>query len=294
MRDYHNRVVNAEHHVTTLETIRINQEGRAYYMMLSITPICDRNDKICNWAVHLRDITAQKEAEQALLRAEKLLTFGQFAASVADEIRNPLTSLKRFIESVKTAKDEAIYSNNQLDGMIDELNRIEGFVNDLSILAKTQIQSHEVTNIADLLKNAIALVQPQAMLNDIHIAFEDADVPDVYGDGQQLKQAFFHVIQNAVESMTTGGDLHVSLQPFGEYVRIHVIDQGEGIPEHYIEKLGEPIYSTKEKRLGLGLALTYKIIEQHQGKITVQSQAEKGTKITIELPIINENKNQTA
>jgi two-component system sporulation sensor kinase A len=294
MRDYYTHVVNAEQHVTTLETIRINQEGRAYYMMLSITPICDRNDEICNWAVHLRDITAQKEAEKALFRAEKLLTFGQFAASVAHEIRNPLKSLKGFIQSAKNLKGEVVYSHNQLDYMIDELNRIESFVNDLSILAKTQIQSYEVADVADLLKSAIAFVQPQAMLSDIHIDFDDAEVPVVWGDGQQLKQAFFHVIQNAVESMPMGGDLHVNLEPLGEYLRINVIDHGAGIPEDFMEKLGEPIYSTKEKRLGLGLALTYKIIEQHHGKITVQSQAEKGTQFTIELPIMTQNKNQTA
>jgi PAS domain S-box-containing protein len=136
MRDYYHRVIKDEPNLATLETIRINTEGKPHYMMLSITPIHDTNSNVCNWAVHLRDITAQKEAEQTLLRAEKILAFSQSAASVAHEIMSPLGSLKKFIQSTKTREDGVLYSDNYLDSLIDDVNRLESFVNELSMLSK--------------------------------------------------------------------------------------------------------------------------------------------------------------
>jgi two-component system sporulation sensor kinase A len=291
MRDYYNRVVNAEPNLTTLETIRVNEEGRAHYMMLSITPIHDLNGEVCNWAVHLRDITAQKEAEQSLLRTEKILAFGQFAASVTHEISNPLISLKGFIQSIRNHKG-VVYNDDHLGFMINELERIESIVTDLSILAQNQIQSNKKTDIAELLKGAIELVKPQAMLNNVQIEFEDIQAPDIWGDDQQLKMAFFNIIQNGVDAMPTGGVLRINMKPSDEYLKINVIDQGMGIAEDHIQKLGEAHYTTKEKGFGLGLTLAYKIIEQHHGKIRVQSQVEIGTQFTIELPVVSRNENR--
>jgi PAS domain S-box-containing protein len=138
MRDYYHRVINDEPNLSTLETIRITSEGIPYYMMLSITPIHDSNSNVCNWAVHLRDITAQKEAEQSLLRAEKIIAFSDYAANLSHEIRSTLESLKKFIQSTKTREVGVVYSDNYLDSLIDELNRMESFVSDLTMLSITE------------------------------------------------------------------------------------------------------------------------------------------------------------
>jgi two-component system sporulation sensor kinase A len=138
MRDYYYRVVNSEENLTILDTIRMNTEGKTHYMMLSITPIHERNGDVCNWAVHLRDITAQKETEQSLLHAEKLLALGQISTSIADGIRTPLLSIKGFIQTIKTTENETAYNDSYLNFMIDELNRIEIILNDLSSIARTQ------------------------------------------------------------------------------------------------------------------------------------------------------------
>jgi signal transduction histidine kinase len=101
-------------------------------MMLSITPVEDSNGKISNWAVHLRDITAQKETELSLSRAAMLLDYEQMAAGIADPIRNPLNSLKEIIESMKSNKNRDINWDQQLGRMSEEINRIENLVTDLS------------------------------------------------------------------------------------------------------------------------------------------------------------------
>jgi PAS domain S-box-containing protein len=140
MRDYYHRVINGEPNLSTLETVRMTTEGIPRYMMLSITPIHDLNSNVCNWAVHLRDITAQKEAELSLMQAEKILAFSQLAAHVAQEIRSPLESLKKTIQTTKTREDNELYSDRCLDSLSDKVNRMESFANELSLLSKSQIK----------------------------------------------------------------------------------------------------------------------------------------------------------
>jgi PAS domain S-box-containing protein len=132
MRIYFYRIVAGETDLAMLDTIRIDTEGKPHYMMLSITPVEDSNGKISNWAVHLRDITAHKEAEQSLSRAARLLDYEQMAAGIADPIRDPLASLKEIIESMKSNKNSHINWDQQLNQMTEEINRIENLVTDLS------------------------------------------------------------------------------------------------------------------------------------------------------------------
>ena len=293
MRNYYNRVLNHEPNLTMLETIRITTDGKAHHMMLTITPIYDHSGQACNWAVHLRDITSQIEAEQSLLQADKLLAIGRFAANVSQEMKDPLTMLQGFIQMIKNSKKGSGQVAGYLEGMVKELNRIESFVEDLSLLAKPQIQSYKYTNICDLIKGAIHLAKTQAFLNNVQVEFVPIAIPTIWAEEQQLKQAFFNIIQNGIEAMPDGGILRIDIKSTEDYLHINVVDQGVGIPEEYITKLGEPIYSENENRIGLGLTLTYKIIKQHHGKISVQSKVEKGTQFMVELPIVNQDIKQT-
>jgi two-component system sporulation sensor kinase A len=125
MGEYFRRIIDGETDLTTLDTIRIDTEGKPYYMMLSITPIKNSKGNLCNWAVHLRDISAQKEAEQLLLR--HISDYEQTAIGIADQIRNPIHSLKEIMESIKS-KNRDIECVQQLGRMTDELNRIESLI----------------------------------------------------------------------------------------------------------------------------------------------------------------------
>lgn len=291
MKNYYQSVLTAEcrsnSNVSNLETIRITNEGKAYHMMLSITSIHGRDGEVCNWAVHLRDVTAQKEAENKLLRAEKLLSVGQIAAGITHEIRNPLTSLKGFTELMRA---DNRFNHHYLDIVADELNQIETFIDEISLLARTRVKSYKMTDITHVLQRAITALKPQATMNNVKIEFEHDQIPGVWCEEEQLNQAFFHIIQNAIEAMPDGGTLYTNIKSHGESLSITVIDQGVGISEERIHKLGEPFYSNNEKGIGLGLMLTYKIIEQHSGNITIQSKVGYGTQITISLPMSNHKK----
>lgn len=290
MKDYHHRIAMGKPVSAALETIRITNEGKVKHIMLSITPIHDWYGKVYNWAVHLRDVTAQKEMENFLFQSEKLLTVGQLAASVTHEIRNPLTSLKGFIQLSRTSEGQTECFSKYLDIMLKELKQIETFVDELSVLAKTQVKSYKKTNIISLLQDILSLLRTQALTNNVYIKYEHEPVCSIFCEEKQLRQALFNVIQNGIEAMPDGGILYVRIKPYDEsYLKIEVTDHGMGIPEDRLLKLGEPFYSTKEKGTGLGLTLTYKIIENHQGTITIQSQVGCGTTVTILLPVTKQN-----
>jgi two-component system, sporulation sensor kinase E len=228
--------------------------------------------------------------ENFIFQSEKLLTVGQLAASVTHEIRNPLTSLKGFIQLLRTSGGQTEYPSKYLDIMLKELKQIETFVDELSVLAKAQVKSYKKTNIISLLQDTLSLLKTQALTNNVYIKCEHESVRSVFCEEKQLRQALFNVIQNGIEAMPDGGILYVRIKLYDEsYLKIEVTDHGMGIPEDRLLKLGEPFYSTKEKGTGLGLTLTYKIIENHQGKITIQSQVGCGTTVTILLPVTKQN-----
>ncbi|RKL68620.1 hypothetical protein CR203_00780 [Salipaludibacillus neizhouensis] len=262
MSDYYRRVVTAQYNsdansdsnLSTLETIRVTNDEKAYHMMLSITPIKDVYGEICNWAVHLRDITVQKEAEKSLLRSEKLLAVGQIAAGVAHEIRNPLQSLKGLTQLIRTSDGLGDYGRF-LDIMTDEVNNIETFVDAFSLLGRTKLQSYKMTDITRLLQEVIQSLKTQTITNNVYIELDYDEVPFIWCEEGLLKQAFFNVIENGIEATKMGRNLYIDITSKDDRIEVNVNDQGMGIQEDRLPKLGEPYYSNKEKGFGLGLML---------------------------------------
>jgi PAS domain S-box-containing protein len=136
MRDYYQRVIKDEPNLSTLETIRMTTEGIPRYMMLSITPIHDTNSNVCNWAVHLRDITAHKEAEQSRVREDKIIAFSNHVNNITDEWMSPLGSMKTLIQSTKNPKKGDIYTDTFLDSLNEGIDNVETFLIKLSKLSK--------------------------------------------------------------------------------------------------------------------------------------------------------------
>lgn len=293
MRDYYESVVTADHHpqsashadLSTLETIRVTNDEKAYHMMLSITPIFDSYGEVCNWAVHLRDITVQKEAERSLLRAEKLLVIGQIAAGVAHEIRNPLQSLKGLTQLINNSRGSMSDYDQYLDVMLTELNYIETFVHEFALLGRTKLESYQITDVTHLIEDIIQSLKTETILRNVTIDFQYEEVPGICCEEGLLKQALFNVIENGIEAMQNGGTLNITIKSNIDKIEVRVVDYGVGIHEERIPKLGEPFYSNREKGFGLGLMLTYKIIEQHRGEITIESKVGDGTQVTISFPV---------
>ncbi|WP_062052108.1 ATP-binding protein [Bacillus sp. JCM 19034] len=171
---------------------------------------------------------------------------------------------------------------------MSEMNRIETILNELLVLAKPQATKFASQDVIELLSSVVTLFETQGNLNNIQIAEEYlATDRMIECDENQIKQVFINFIKNSMEAMTTGGGkitLHVSNEN-ADFILIRVIDEGCGIPNHVLERLGEPFYSTKEKGTGLGMMVSNKIIKDHKGKVNIISEINKGTTIEIWLPV---------
>jgi two-component system, sporulation sensor kinase A len=232
-----------------------------------------------------RDITERKNAEEMLLKSEKLSVVGQLAAGVAHEIRNPLTSLKGFLQLLQKRTTENGFF---FELMLSELDRINNIVSEFLVLSKPQTAKMERRNLVQIVQVVISFLTSQALLSNVQINASIQTGPEVMMDcdENQLKQVFINLLKNAVEAMPNGGTITVTLvRPSRDRVRIRFEDQGQGIPEDRIPKLGEPFYTTKEKGTGLGLMVSFRIIEEHGGTIRVTSEVGIGTVFDVELPV---------
>ena len=268
------------------ETIRRRKDGVILTVMISSFTMRGENGHINGWAVILRDITDKKQSEELLIRSEKLSIAGQLAAGIAHEIRNPITAIKGFVQLMKSG---IVEKKMYLDIMASEIERIEMILSELLILAKPQIIQTERRDIRMLLAQVTTLLDTQAIIDNVQIITEfDPEIPPILCDENQLKQVCINFIKNAIEAMPTGGNIVIQVTSKKEnpnHILLRFTDQGCGIPEHILSKLGEPFYTTKEKGTGLGFMVSKRIIENHNGEIAVFSEENKGTTIEVSLPI---------
>jgi PAS domain S-box-containing protein len=232
--------------------------------------------------VIIRDISERKKNEELLINSEKLYVAGQLAAGIAHEIRNPLTSLKGFLQLIASGrKEKAVY----YEIMNSELDRIADIVSELLMLSKPQVYELSYHDARQMMKETVTLLETQAILHNI--AIETDFGPDplwVYGVENQVKQVFINVIKNAIEAMADGGAIRIGLTRESDSVLIRITDEGPGIDRDQLSKIGQPFYTTKVKGTGLGLMVSYKIVDNHQGRIDVHSELGKGTTFEIRFP----------
>ncbi|WP_053216065.1 ATP-binding protein [Guptibacillus hwajinpoensis] len=233
----------------------------------------------------VEDITESKETEELLRRSEKLTAVGELAAGVAHEIRNPLTSLKGFANILhSSSKDEK--SQEFLQIMLSEIDRINFIVSEFMLLARPQEKEFAESDLISLLRHVVSLLKTQAILKDIVIRTDyEFDHFLLVCEENQIKQVLVNVLKNAIEAMPSGGmiSLKVSKNENDDAV-ISIKDQGVGIPEHQLSRIGEPFYTLKENGTGLGLMVSFNIIENHNGRMTITSIEGEGTTVNISLP----------
>ncbi|WP_050180368.1 PAS domain S-box protein [Domibacillus robiginosus] len=267
-------------HVT--DELFFRKDGTSFPVDYISSPILE-NGEIRGVVVAFRDISEKKMAEEYLLKSAKLEMAGQLAAGVAHEIRNPLTCIQGFIRLLEeTNESEPEYFTI----IKSEFGRIEGIISEFLALAKPQALDFQENSIELILKQTIHLMSAQAIMHGMEIITDiEPDLPLLQCNKHQLKQVFINVIKNAIEATASGGNLAVSCKKTSSHLHIQFQDQGEGISPDRIKHLFEPFYSTKEKGTGLGLMVSYKIIEEHKGMMRVESEEGKGTTVHILLPL---------
>ncbi len=259
--------------------------GRWITVEMSGVPVIDEQQNVKHMVLVCRDITDRKESEAMLRKSDKLAAVGELAAGVAHEIRNPLTALKGFtqiLRSKASSHDLPFY-----EIMHSELQRIEVITNELLMLAKPRDCKFKAVQVGSIVQEVITLLSSRAVLNNVQIHQEfEQRTPMVQCDENQLKQVFINVIKNAIEAMPRGGNVYVRIQSQGDTVYLEFVDEGSGIAAENLPMIGQPFFTTKETGTGLGLMVSYKIIQSHGGTMNIQSQVGFGTTVTIALPAV--------
>ncbi len=265
----------------TQETIYTFDNGEEKILEISLKHHINED---MNLAV-FRDVTEKRELEEQLRKSDTLNVVGELAAGIAHEIRNPMTALKGFIQLLQgSVKDDfSMYFNV----ITSELSRIESIITEFLILARPQAIKFSKKDPGIIMRETTELLNAQAILVNVQMILDIEDnLPLIYCEPNQLKQVFINVLKNAIEVMPNGGQIDVKIKQKDEdNLLVSITDRGSGISEDKIKRLGQPFYTTKERGTGLGLMVSYKIIEEHQGQVDVESEEGKGTTFHITLPI---------
>lgn len=260
------------------------KDGSYYWVDTTIVPFMNDDGKPYQYLAIRNDITERKRTEEILNRQDKLAAVGQLAAGVAHEIRNPLTSMKGYAEFL--LEDETDEQRREfVEIILDEINRVNVIVEDFMVLAKPKAVDLKEKNIIPIIKDVLSLLEFEARKKHVRMHFEaNDDIIQIECDEDRLKQVFLNFVKNGIEAMPNGGDITVRVNVTSEQVQIAIQDTGVGIPEEKLKKIGEPFYTTKKNGNGLGLMVSYKIIESHNGTVYIESEINKGTTFNIVLP----------
>ncbi len=280
-----NKLVISGHHIKNFETVRMKKDQKPVFVNMNISPIMNAKGEVIGMSSITRDLSDKKKTEDLLKKSEQLAMIGQLAAGVAHEIRNPLTTIKGFMQLIQ----ENDQQNPHIELLLNELDRIELITSEFIALAKPQVTNYKRVTLNDLIKSSVEFIGMECTKLGIEVRLKLERKVLLNGDANQLKQVFLNVMKNALDAMPNGGYLEVSLKVVGQRAIISIIDNGYGIPPERLKFLGEPFYSTKEKGTGLGLMMCQKIMKEHQGTLKIESVEREGTMIDLIFPLDDTN-----
>ena len=236
----------------------------------------------------LRDLDSIESINTQLQVSERLAALGRITAGVAHEVKNPLNSMRLWLENLKEClpPDSDSGAKQAVQVLDKEIDRLDAVVKRFLDFTRPMDVRLEPTQLAELLKEVLEVAQPQMQKANIQVAqLLPIDVPEVYVDRALLKQAVLNLVLNAGESMPTGGQLRLMLTRRGEMAEISVGDTGKGIPPEHRQKIFQLFFTTRPGGSGIGLASTFRIVQLLNGSIDFTTEVGKGTTFRIELPL---------
>jgi two-component system sensor kinase FixL len=234
----------------------------------------------------IRDLTETKALQEQVLKSERLAALGQLVAEVSHEIKNPLVMIGGYARQLqRSAPDPKGQAKLQI--IVDEVRRLETLIGELRDLYRPKALTLETIDMGVLLQEVRDLIQEEARNKEIELVLDIPPAPVmVEGDRDKLKQVILNLSRNGMEAMDRGGELTVRAQCLEDQVEITVSDEGPGIPEPERDKIFVPFYTTKKQGTGLGLSVSKRIIEEHQGcSFSLASGQDKGAVARITMPI---------
>ena len=253
----------------------------------------DRHDEIGKLARSfnhmVEKLREQRDLEEKLRKAEHLAGIGQFATSIAHEIKNPLNFISLSIDLIREKYRPANGGDKNFDSLIanikSEIQRVSRFAESFLEYGRPLELNRQMTDMERLLNEVVELVSAKAHTENINIRISFDPIPELFIDPEFIKTCLYNIILNAFQAMPMGGTISISAQRADNKVVLVIGDTGIGIPEDMLSRIFDPFFTTKSSGLGLGLALTKRVIEEHKGKVEIKSSEGSGTAVTLTLPL---------
>lgn len=259
--------------VINMEISCRKKTGRGWAGLMS-ADIFDYGGEQCV-LVAVNDITELKQLEKEVARLGKLNLVGEMAAGIGHEIRNPMTTVRGFLQ-ILGSKDGYIQYKEYFNLMIDELDRVDFIIKNLMLMAKNKSVDLKSRKLNAIVKDLYPLILADAIINGKNVSLELGDIPDLPLDEEQIRRLISNFTANGLEAMPSGGTLTIKTFKEGEQVVLAVRDEGKGIMPDIMEKIGTPFFTTKDQGAGLGLAVCYSIAARHNAVVEVKT-GSKGT-----------------
>lgn len=273
-----------------------NSQGDIVCLRGRFSSLLDRNGCEIGTTCLITDVSIEKLLEEKARRSDRLTALGELAAGVAHEMRNPLTTIRGYLQILPYNKDDDEFIHEFSDNLIREIDRLTRLTDNLLNMAKPispELLTEPLSGVVHSVSHFLADKFSQANV-DIHIE-EDTTGTSVLMDSDRIKQVFINLLVNAVEAMKEGGLISIRFSQRREcysekeglktYVVVELKDTGPGMPPHVLERVFDPFFTTKDSGTGLGLSLSHRIIEEHGGFLRVDSIAGEGTCFWIFLPL---------
>lgn len=258
------------------------KDGVLITVSATVTPNYDHAGCFIGMAAILRDITPEKRLEQERLRLDRLCTISQMAAGISHEVRNPMTTVRGFLQLLGK-KEEYRRDKQFFDLMIEELDRANAIISEYLAMSQNKVSQFETTRLTSIIQAILPLLETDAVQRNQAIITDFADSSEQLLDPKEVRQLVMNLVRNAVEATPNGGVITINTYQENDHTVLVIADQGPGIPESIFNRLGTPFLTTKDNGTGLGLGICYCIAERHKAKIDVQTGAD-GTTFFVRFP----------
>ncbi len=261
----------------------LRKDGTCFQGELRSNRFKDKSGRSLNCLI-ISDVTERRQAEKEKAKADKFGLIGEMAAGIAHEIRNPMTSVRGYLQILKNKEELTGYSD-LFQIMIDEIDRVNFTISEYLCLAKNIAVDLKPADLNAILEDFRLAISGDLVKNDLKMNFEPGEIPDLLLDSLQIKHMVINLIQNGFEASPPGGCVTLKTFLEGDQVVLQVSDQGNGIAPEIREKIGIPFFTTKDYRKGLGLAVCFSIASRHNAHIEIKT-GSAGTTVSVRFELI--------
>lgn len=265
----------------------INIDGEDKFLSITVLPLFNILDKVQGLVIIIQDKSREKNLEAQTVRADRLVAVGELASGIAHEIRNPMGIIKTISQTLLEESDEKDLSEG-LEIIVKEVDRANKVINGILNFAKPSDNEMKEVSLNELFKEVDLITDKYLSANNANMELLIGHDINIVADKEKLKQVFINLIFNGVQAMGKGGKISVTTDLREKGVNISFKDTGTGIKKENLKKVFDPFFTTKEKGVGLGLSVSDRIIQDHNGYLVVDSIEGEGTQIDIYLPMQQE------